>query len=75
MEFQFSKRKQPSHLKTRDGFTGGGCGGGGAHTPPSPGQMGCRGGCYFHNKAEIYERHNEIHVIVMICHTVSEYHV
>ena len=51
----------------------GGCGG--VHTPPSPGQVGCRGGCYFHEKAEKYERHNEIHVIVMICHTVSEYHV
>ena len=51
----------------------GGCGG--VHTPPSPGQVGCRGGCYFHDKAEKYERHNEIHVIVMICHTVSEYHV
>ena len=47
---------------------------GGVHTPPSPGQVGCRGGCYFHDKAEKYERHNEIHVIV-ICHTVSEYHV
>ena len=42
--------------------------------PPSPGQVGCRGRCYFHDKAEKYERNNEIHVIVMICHTVSEYH-
>ena len=33
------------------------------------------GGCCFHEKAEKYERYNEIHVIVMICHTVSEYHV
>ena len=33
------------------------------------------GGCYFHDQPEKYERHNEIHVIVMICHTVSEYHV
>ena len=41
------------------------------HTPPSPSQ----GGCYFHDKAEKYERHNEIHVIEMICHTVSEYHL
>ena len=31
--------------------------------------------CYFHDKAEKYERHNEVHVILMICHTVSEYHV
>ena len=29
----------------------------------------------FQDKAEKYKRHNEIHVIVMICHTVSEYHV
>ena len=36
--------------------------------------MGCRG-CYFLDKAEKYERHDEIHVVVMICHTVSEYHV
>ena len=53
-------------------YSGGGVQGG-AHSP-SPGQMGCRG-CYFHDKPEKYERHNEIHVIVMICHTVSEYHV
>ena len=33
------------------------------------------GGCCFHEKAEKYERYNEIHVIAMICHTVSEYHV
>ena len=41
----------------RNGFTGGG--------------NGVKVGCYFHDKAEKYERHNEIHVIVMICHTVS----
>ena len=39
---------------------------------PSPDQMRCRGGCYFHDKAEKYERYNEMHVVVMICHTVSE---
>ena len=74
MGFQFSKREQPSHLKTRDGFTGGGCGGR-VHIPPKPWSGGMQGGCYFHNRAEIYERHNEIRVIVIICHTVSEYHV
>ena len=30
----------------RDGFTGGDAGGG-VHTPPSPGQVGCRGGAIF----------------------------
>ena len=50
----------------------GGCGG---CTPPYPWPGGVQGGCYFYDKAEKYERHNEIHVIVMICHTVSEYHV
>ena len=49
----------------RDGFTRGGGGGG----------NGVKVECYFHDKAEKYERHNEIHVIMMICHTVSEYRV
>ena len=48
---------------------------GGECAPPWPWPGGMQGGCYFHDKAEKYERHNEIHVIVMICHTVSEYHV
>ena len=42
----------------------------GAHTPQALVRWDA-GGCYFHNKAEIYERHNEIHIIVIICHTVS----
>ena len=46
----------------------------GVHTPLAIARWG-EGGCYFHDKSEKYERHNEIHVIVMICHTVSEYHV
>ena len=62
----------PQLVTCRDGFTEGRVREG-EHLP-SPGQMGCKG-CYFHDKAEKYERHNEIHVIVMICHTVSEYHV
>ena len=50
-----------------------GCRGGDAH-PLALARGG--GGCYFHDKAEKYERHiNGIRVIVMICHTVSEYHV
>ena len=63
----------PQLVTCRDGFTGGGGVREGGH-PPSPGQMGCRGR-YFHDKAEKYERHNKMHIIVMICHTVSEYHV
>ena len=46
---------------------------GGAH-PLALARWGA-GECYFHDKAEKYERHNEIHVMVMICHTVYEYHV
>ena len=61
-------------IPCRDGFTLGVPGGGGVHTPLAPSRWGA-GGCYFHDKAEKYERHNEIHVVVMICHTVSEYHV
>ena len=30
------------------------------------------GGCYFHDKAEKYERHNEIHVVMMILY-VTQY--
>ena len=41
------------------------------HTPLVLARWGAAG-CYFHDKAEKYERHNEIHVIVMICHTVSD---
>ena len=34
--------------------------------------LGAQGGCYFHHKAEKYnDRHIEIHVLVMICHTLS----
>ena len=51
---------------------GGGNAGG---APPWPWPDGVQGGWYFHDKAEKYKRHNEIHVIAMICHTVSEYHV
>ena len=65
-----------NRLPCKQGWIYWGSVGGGCTPPPSPGQVGCRGGgCYFHEKAEKYERHNEIHVIVMICHTVSEYHV
>ena len=44
---------------------------GGAH-PLALARWGAEGACYFHDKAEKYERHNEIQVIVMICHTVSD---
>ena len=54
-----------------DGFTGGVRG---VHTPLALARWGA-GGCYFEDKAGKYERHNEIHVIVMICHTVAEYHM
>ena len=48
----------------------------GVHTPLALARWGAGGGgCYFEDKAGKYERHNEIHVIVMICHTVAEYHV
>ena len=56
----------------RDGFTGGGAGG---CTPPlALARWGAGGGAIFMKKQKNM-RHNEIHVIVMICHTVSEYHV
>ena len=45
----------------------------GVPPPPVLARLGA-GGRYFHDTAVKYERHNEIHVIV-ICHTESKYHV
>jgi hypothetical protein len=44
-----SPQRETHDLRGRDGFTGGG----GGH-PLSPGQMGCRGGAIFHDKAKNY---------------------
>ena len=66
----FQKFNQNRLCVFRDGFTGRGVRGGCTHPLALAREV-----CYFNDKAEKYERHNEIHVIVMICHTVSEYHL
>ena len=62
--------KQSHVLCSRDGFPGGVRG---VHTPLALARWGA-GGCAIFMIKQKNRRHNEIHVIVMICHTVSEYH-
>ena len=37
---------------------------------PQPWPDGVQGGCYFHNKADKYGRHNEIHVVMIILYVI-----